>query len=58
MDEAGIEAVLAHGKEDVAKVLGSDGEKKIRDNTKQYYPRHARLGNRILTNFVQFLKVY
>jgi GMP synthase (glutamine-hydrolysing) len=58
MDEAGIEAMLAHGKEDVLKVLGPDGENKIRQDTKQYYRRHARLGDRILTNFVQFLKVY
>jgi GMP synthase-like glutamine amidotransferase len=58
MDEAGIEAMLDHGKEDVAKVLGPDGESKIRQETRQHYPKHARLGNRILTNFVQFLKVY
>lgn len=58
MDEAGIEAMLQNGREDVVKVLGADGENKIRQETKQYYSRHARLGDRILRNFVQFLKVY
>ena len=58
MTEGGIEAMLANRKEDVAKVLGPDGEAKIRDDTKKFYPRHARLGDRILQNFVQFLKAY
>jgi hypothetical protein len=58
MTEAGIEQMLANGKEDVIKVLGSDGEAKIRQDTAKFYPRHARLGNRILENFVQFLKAY
>lgn len=58
MDEAGIEAMLANGKEDWLKVLGPDGEKKIREDTAKYYRRYARLGDRILGNFVEFLKVY
>lgn len=58
MTEAGIEALLANRKDDVTKVLGTDGEQKIRDDTKQFYARHARLGDRVLTNFVQFLKAY
>jgi GMP synthase (glutamine-hydrolysing) len=58
MDEAGIEAMLANAKEDVVKVLGSGGEEKIRQETKINYPRYARLGDRVLRNFVQFLKVY
>jgi GMP synthase-like glutamine amidotransferase len=58
MNEAGIEALLANRKEDVTRVLGSDGEAKIREDTKKFYPRHARLGDRILANFVQFLKAY
>ena len=58
MDQAGIEAMLAHGKEDVLKVLGPDGAEKTRRDTQTYYPRHERLGDRILKNFVQFLKVY
>ena len=53
-----IEAIVAAGKEDIQKVLGADGERKIREDTDKYYPRYARLGDRILANFVQFLKVY
>ena len=58
MDEPGIEAMLEHGREDLLKVMGPDGESKIRQDTLTYYPRHARLGDRVLRNFVQFLKVY
>jgi GMP synthase (glutamine-hydrolysing) len=58
LTEAGIEAMLAQGKEDVTKVLGSDGESKIREATKKNYARYARLGDRVLKNYVQFLKAY
>ena len=53
-----IEAVTAASREDVQKVLGPEGERKIREDTAKFYPRYARLGDRILANFVQFLKVY
>src|SRR5689334_22650057 len=36
MTEAGIEAMLANRKEDVTKVLGPDGEAKIREETKKF----------------------
>jgi GMP synthase (glutamine-hydrolysing) len=55
---ADIEAVLAAGKADILKVLGPEGESKIRQDTAKFYPRYARLGDRVLRNFVQFLKVY
>jgi GMP synthase-like glutamine amidotransferase len=58
MTEAGIEAMLANRKEDVVKVLGPEGEAKIREETAKFYKRHARLGDRVLANFVEFLKVY
>jgi GMP synthase (glutamine-hydrolysing) len=58
LDQPGIEAMLANGKDDVVKVLGPDGPDKIRQGTQQHYTRYARLGDRILNNFVQFLKVY
>jgi GMP synthase-like glutamine amidotransferase len=58
MAQADIEAMLLHGQGDVAKVLGPGGTEKIRSDTAQFYPRYARLGDRILRNFVQFLKVY
>ncbi|HEV7300966.1 MAG TPA: gamma-glutamyl-gamma-aminobutyrate hydrolase family protein [Tepidisphaeraceae bacterium] len=55
---AGIDALLANGKEDVTSVLGPDGEAKIREETKKFYPRFERQGNKILENFVEFLKVH
>lgn len=58
MDETGIEAMLACAKEDWQKVLGPDGDARIREDTTRFYPRHARLGDRILRNFVQFLRIY
>jgi GMP synthase-like glutamine amidotransferase len=52
-----IEAIISAGTEDLRKVLGADGEQKVREDTTRHYPRYARLGDRILANFVQFLKV-
>jgi GMP synthase (glutamine-hydrolysing) len=54
----GIEAMIVNGMEDVDKVLGADGAKNIREDSVKYYPKYERLGNKILGNFVQFLKVY
>ncbi|MGD0139395.1 MAG: gamma-glutamyl-gamma-aminobutyrate hydrolase family protein [Tepidisphaeraceae bacterium] len=56
--EDDLEAVLAAGRQDIAKVLGPDGEKTIRQDTAKNYPRYARQGERLVRNFVQFLKVY
>jgi GMP synthase-like glutamine amidotransferase len=56
--EADIEAMLSAGRQDTQKVLGSDGEKTIRQDTTKYFPRYARQGERILRNLVQFLRVY
>ena len=53
-----IEAMLVAGKETVRNVLGADGEARIREDTKKFYPQFARLGDKMLRNFVQFLKVY
>jgi GMP synthase (glutamine-hydrolysing) len=58
LDRPGIEALVAGNREQVTQVHGADGEKALRLDTEQYYPRYARLGDRILGNFVQFLKVY
>lgn len=58
MTPADIEAAVANGRETVTSVLGPDGERQIREETARHYPRYERLGNRILQNFVQFLKVY
>jgi GMP synthase (glutamine-hydrolysing) len=58
MTEAGIDALLSNRREDVIQVHGRHGEQQIRAETTRFYPRHARLGDRILQNFVQFLKAY
>jgi GMP synthase (glutamine-hydrolysing) len=58
LTEPDIDKILAAGKEDVLKVLGPDGEAKIREGTRQNFARYARQGDRIIRNFVQFLKVY
>jgi GMP synthase-like glutamine amidotransferase len=55
---SGIEALVSNRKEEVTRVLGPDGEARIREETKKHYPRYERLGNRILNNYVQFLKAY
>ncbi|HZL37299.1 MAG TPA: hypothetical protein VFC78_18410, partial [Tepidisphaeraceae bacterium] len=58
LTQADIEKILSACNEDVQKVLGPDGEAKIRQDTQSHYPPYARLGDRLLRNFVQFLKVY
>jgi GMP synthase-like glutamine amidotransferase len=54
----GIEAIVENRKEELVKVLGEGAAAKIRDETVKNYSRHARLGNKVLENFVQFLKAY
>jgi GMP synthase-like glutamine amidotransferase len=56
--EADIEAVVANDPQMWQEVLGPGGDAKIRQDTATHYKRHARLGDRILTNFVQFLRAY
>lgn len=56
--ESDIDKILAAGKEDVLKALGPDGETRIREETRRYFPAYVRLGDRLIRNFVQFLKVY
>ncbi len=58
MTEAGIEAMLAEGKQALAESAGADAEAKIRQDTPKHYPLYERLTNKLLGNFVQFLKVY
>jgi len=58
LTETDIEAIISNGKDDVHKVLGSDGAIQIRQDTAKNYPQYARLGDRIITNFVQFLRLY
>ena len=57
MDQPGIEAMLAHGKEDILRAFGPEAEANIRHDTARHYLRYARLGDRLLRNFVQFLRL-
>jgi len=54
----GIDAMVQNGQADIKKVLGDGGAEKIKADTAKHYPRYERIGNKILGNFVQFLKVY
>ena len=56
--EADVEALLSNDAEGMRQIGGAEAAKRILDETKSQYPRHARLGNRILENFVQYLKAY
>ena len=56
--ECDIERMLEDGKNELAEANGPGTDAKVREETKKYYPRYARLGDRILGNFVQFLKQY
>jgi GMP synthase (glutamine-hydrolysing) len=58
MIPTGIEALLANQKEAAIQVLGPDAEDILFEQTKKHYHRHARLGDRVLQNFVQFVKAY
>jgi GMP synthase-like glutamine amidotransferase len=56
--EADVEALLANDGEALARAAGGDAVARIREETPRVYPRYARLGDRILENFVQYLKAY
>jgi hypothetical protein len=53
-----IEAIVSAGKAELTTTLGPDAPNKIKQDTEKYYPQYSRLGDRLLRNFVQFLKVY
>lgn len=57
MTPEAIEAMLEHGKADVEKVLGAGGGDQIRADTKKYYAEYERLGNRLIVNLIEFLKL-
>jgi len=52
-----IDAIVASAR-DLLTSAGPDAEKQLRADTEKYMLRHARLGERILKNFVQFTKTY
>ncbi len=55
---ADIAALLESAGDEDRRLLGPGGPEQVRRDTEKHYPRYARLGDRILQNFVQFLKVY
>jgi GMP synthase (glutamine-hydrolysing) len=56
--DSGIAQIAEVERKSFEQVLGAGAVAKIAEQTKQFYPRYARLGDRILQNFVQFLKAY
>jgi GMP synthase-like glutamine amidotransferase len=58
LTEKEIEAYCEVDRETLVRVLGSDGPAKVREDAKKFYTRYARLGERLLKNYVQFLKAY
>ncbi|HVT87589.1 MAG TPA: gamma-glutamyl-gamma-aminobutyrate hydrolase family protein [Tepidisphaeraceae bacterium] len=58
LTEVDIEAMVMHDQESWKNVLGPAGNTQIREQTARYYPKYARLGERVLNNFVQFLRAY
>lgn len=58
MTRAGIEAMLTQCGDEVTRVHGSDGAAKIREDTVKYFSRYEQLSDRLLRNYVQFLKMY
>jgi GMP synthase-like glutamine amidotransferase len=58
MTRDGIESMLTNDRDFCVKVLGADGPNKVRSDTQRYYPRYERMGNKLLSNIVHFLKTY
>jgi hypothetical protein len=57
MTPEGIEAMLEHGKADAEKVLGPGAADQIRSDTQKYYPAYQRLGDRLIDNIIEFLRL-
>lgn len=53
-----FERIFANETETISRVLGTDGTTKLRDETNKHYARYARAGERLLNNFVQYLRAY
>jgi GMP synthase-like glutamine amidotransferase len=53
-----IDAVVSTCREELLQAAGPDAEKQIRQDTEKFAGRHARLGERLIRNFVQFTRTY
>lgn len=58
LTEKEIELLLASDSQSITQALGADAISKVQEETKKNYTRYARLGERLLKNYVQFLKAY
>jgi GMP synthase-like glutamine amidotransferase len=58
MTAEGIASLVEGDRETAERELGPGGLSKLKEDTQKFYPQHERLGNRILKNYVQFLKAY
>jgi GMP synthase (glutamine-hydrolysing) len=58
MTPDGIEQICQADRDSLIKAHGEGGVFKIKADTSANYPKYERIGNKILGNFVQFLKVY
>jgi GMP synthase-like glutamine amidotransferase len=56
--EADIDALVTRDADSLAKARGAGAAEFIRADTPKLYPRYAKAGDRILRNFVQYLKAY
>jgi len=54
----GIAAILEADGETARQAMGADVIDKIKAETPRVYPKYERLGDRVLGNYVQFLKAY
>lgn len=53
-----IERLVSADRATAVSVLGEAGVARLAEDTRRYYERYERAGNKILTNLVQFLKSY
>jgi GMP synthase (glutamine-hydrolysing) len=53
-----FERIFANETETITRVLGADNAARLRDETNKHYTRYARAGDRLLNNFVQYLRAY
>lgn len=58
LDRQGIETITQGNRQQAIDVLGPNADQIIREGTDRYYDRYVRATDRILRNFVQFLKLY
>jgi len=58
MTPEGLASLVEGDKETADRELGAGGLTKLKEDTERFYPQYERLGNRILKNYVQFLKAY